>query len=211
MEDTDLKQEMFTVSDATMALLLVNPKAASALAPFLGQERTLSAAAAYAGLKLPTMSYWVGKLRTAGLIVLTRRQQRAGSAIAHYRSVASAFYVPYTLLPKNVVERFRQQMHATLERQLSAALDEAYGPWSEAWGLRIGLHPTGHASIQQVCGEGEPMNPAAFPAFNTWDALRLSADEARELQQELFAVIERYRRSGGKETHLIRIAVAPLP
>jgi DNA-binding transcriptional ArsR family regulator len=211
MEDTNLKQETFTVSDVAMAVLLVNPKAAAALAPFLEQERTLSAAATQAGLKLPTMSYWVRKLRSAGLLYVTHRQQRAGSAIAYYRSMASAFYVPYTLLPSHIVEKFRQQTHSNLERLLNDALDEAYGPWSAAWGLRVGLHPTGHASIQQVRGEGEPMSPSAFPAFNTWDALRLSAEEAKELQQDLFAVIERYRRPGGKETHLIRIAVAPLP
>ncbi len=115
MEDTALNQEQVAVRDPAAVALLVHPKALVALAPFLEHERSLSAAAAEAGLKLPTLTYWVKRLLAVGLLIETRRQQRVGSAIRYYQSRERAFFVPYAALPAEVVESFQRQNTAALE------------------------------------------------------------------------------------------------
>lgn len=209
MEEPRLKQEPVEIRDPVAAALLVHPKAVVALAPFLEHERTLSDAASVAGLKLPALSYWVKRLRAVGLLQQTRTQARAGSAIRFYRSVAPAFDVPYATLPPAVVEAFRQRNSAELERRLAEALVEVYGPWGDAWGLRVGRHPSGKAVVQQVTGAGQRVEPAAFAALSLWDGLTLRPEDARQLQRDLCAVLEQYRGRDG-ETYLVRIAVAPV-
>lgn len=209
MEDVQLKQGLLEVRDPATAALLVHPKAVVALAPFLECERALSEAAAVAGMKLPTMAYWVKRLLAVGVLEETRRRQRAGSAIRYYQSRGAVFFVPYAALPPTVVEAFRRRNTAELEQRLERALAEVYGPWGEGWGLRIGLHPTGKAAINQVTGVGAILDPAAFGGLNVWDGLPLSAEDALSLQRELYAVLERYRGRIG-QTYLVRIAVAPV-
>jgi hypothetical protein len=117
--------------------------------------------------------------------------------------------VPYATLPPVVEETFRRRNSAELERRLETALVEVYGPWGDGWGLRVGRHPSGKAAVQQVTGAGRRVEPAAFEALSLWDGLALNAEEARQLQRDLCAVLEQYRgRDGG--TYLVRIAVAPV-
>lgn len=209
MKDVELKQKPVEIRDPDAAALLVHPKAVVALAPFLEHERSLSEAAVLAGLKLPTMSYWVKRLQAAGLLQQTRTQARTGSPIRFYRSVAPAFDVPFATLPPALVEAFRRRNSAELERRLEEALIEVYGPWGDAWGLRVGRHPSGKAAVQQVAGAGRRVEPAAFEALSLWDGLALRPEEAWQLQRDLCAVLEQYRgRDGG--TYLVRIAVAPV-
>lgn len=210
MQDAELKQEPVEVRDPAMAVLLVNPKALAALTPFLGQELSLSEAALRAGLKLPSMTYWVKKLLATGLLRQTRRRARAGSAVAYYQSIGGSFYVPFALLPAAVVAAFQQRNFDELQRRLDDALVEVYGPWGGAWGLRIGLHATGKAIVSQVTGAGQTLDPAAFAAFSLWDGLLLHPDDARNLQRDLYAVLQRYRLRPGSQTYLVRIAVAPI-
>jgi DNA-binding MarR family transcriptional regulator len=208
MEDSNLKEDAIEVRDPKVAALLVNTKAIVALAPFLHGERTLTQAAAQVGMKLPRLTYWIKKFVEAGLLQQTRLQQRAGSAIAYYRSVSSSFYVSYTVLPEEVADKYRRRTKEELEQRLEQALGEVYGSWGGAWGLRIGLHPTGNAAIHQVAGIHEQLNPTAFDALSLWDGLRLDPVNAKKLQQELYNVLERYRQKGGSRTYLVRIAVA---
>ncbi len=63
--------------------------------------------------------------------------------------------------------------------------------------------------MQQVTAVGAALDPAAFRALQAWDGLTLSAEDARSLQHELYAVLERYRGRTG-QTYLVRIAVAPI-
>jgi hypothetical protein len=210
MKEPELNQGALEVRVPEAAALLVHPKAVVALAPFLGHERTLSEAAAQAGLKLPTLSYWVQRLLAAGLLQQTHTEARAGSPIRFYRSVAPTFYVPYAVLPPEVVETFRRRNSAELERRLDEALAEVYGPWGEGWGLRVARHPSGKAAVNQVSGPGSQTDPGAFAALSLWDGLSLTPEDAQQLQRDLYALLEQYRGRGGVQTYLVRIAVAPL-
>ena len=83
-----------TVTNVEAATLLLEPKHARFLAPFLGRERLVAEVAEEVAAPLSTTYRLVTRYCEAGILRVTREQKRGGRALKFYRTVADAFFVP---------------------------------------------------------------------------------------------------------------------
>lgn len=82
------------MTDRRQARILVDPRSAAFIHPFLARERSTAEASSEAGCSISTMAYRIRVLRDAGLLQLTRTARRADRPVNYYRSSHDAYHVP---------------------------------------------------------------------------------------------------------------------
>ena len=85
------------VTNAEAARILLEPKHARFIAPFLGRERLVAEVAEEIGAPLSTTFRHVTRYCEVGILQVTREQTRKGRALKFYRTVTDAFFVPNRL------------------------------------------------------------------------------------------------------------------
>ncbi len=202
-----------------VARKLLEPATLRALSPFVGEARTASEVARELELPLNTLLYQVRGLLKLGLLEVEREACRAGRAVKHYRAVAEAFFLPYTVTPAETPEVLLAQEHASRQGRLIRGLVEAaYGeldPQGEhVWGVRVGLE-AGRLTVRNAIGPESPWNflDADAPALvDLWaEDVTLDFAEAKALQKELCELLGRYRAKRGRQGYIVRLGMAPLP
>lgn len=162
------------------------------LAPFMGQECSMSQAAAALGLRLPAAFKLVRRYLHLGLLEEVRAEKRGGRPIRYYRAPA-AFFVPFALRP---LDQIGQQNRAAqldiFEGNLSRAMREGFG---SGWGSLSAFTPSGEVYYELVSEEGEFFDPQSETSpliLSGWNRFSLSHTEARELQKKLMDVLDVY-------------------
>ena len=199
-----------TVTSPEAARLLLEPKHARFIAPFLARERLVTEVAQEIGAPLSTTFRHVTRYCEVGILEVTREQTRKGRTLKFYRTVADAFFVP---------NRLQRTSHDAwldkLERAAKRGVEHVYGEHLAAWGELIFRNEAGIFSTSLARAPGQPvtsLEPDA-PAMLTTahDAVYLDFAEAKRLQQDLHALLETYAAQGGAQRYLLRLSLVPLP
>ena len=206
------------VTQAAAARLLLDPGARRVLSALVGRERTLSDLAQELQVPLNSLLYRVRALIQAELVLIAREERRAGRAVKWYRAVADSYFVPFQQAPAETAQGLSRQDWEQRRDGFLHSMTEAATAYLEAWGLRewglrFDLDRQGRLVMQHaVDGETAPdLLDRRSPAFlDIWvDDLALTFDEAKTLQRELTDVYRKYRRQGGGQRYLMRLALAP--
>lgn len=210
----DHASSTLVVTEPDVAAVLASPDHLRFLAPFVGQERTLSDVARELGVPLSTLYRRVQRYVRLGLLRVVREEARAGRARKHYRSTRDAFFVPNRIAPP--AEERVSAFYAHWERTFARAAVEAYGPAYLDWGDRIYRDASGLLAIHLTRGPHEdPLDPlqADVPAVLMLfhDLMYLDFEGAKALQRELMAVWRKYVGRGGPQRYAARLTLLPLP
>ncbi len=192
------------ITDQKIAVFLMNREKSRHLDPFLGQDATLSEAAAELCLGKTRMSYWVTRLLELGLIEVVQTERRVRRKVRVYRSVADSFVMPLELLPASDVE-ILEGYFRPIWRELLEALAHAGRKNASGWHVRF-LRREALPSFQIVPNTGD-LEDARI--FNVWARLSLTDEQATRLRAELQALLESYISASvpGAKPHLLHLAV----
>ncbi len=206
------------VTDLGMVRALADPEARRVLAPFVGQERTVSQAAAELGMDGNALLMRVRRFVRLGLLKVVREEPRKGRAVKVYRTVADGFFVAYTASPFYTPEAWLVADYAERERQLARGTMRAGLAWGEArgtptFGKRVFKRPDGgvEADFAFSFGAGADLLEAGAPAVASYFVeTDLDEESAKQLQQELYDLLGRYERRGEGKRYLLRLGLAPV-
>jgi hypothetical protein len=203
-----------TVTHPEAADLLINPHTLRQLEPFLGRDCTVGQAARETGAKPNTVLSRVRRLLSLGLLRIVREEPRGGRAVKVYRSSADVFFVPYEATTADSLESALAARDAywetLLRRNVVRARMEAVG----TWGTRIYRDARGRLQVQTAVNPFQnftTLHPAGPAVLSAWrDSLFLDFEDAKTLQQEMFALLKRYGQKRGAQRYIIRLGLAPL-
>lgn len=189
-----------TVTNPGIAALLTDPAARRYFDPFLAQTRSVREAADECGCSLDAMLYRVRVFERAGLLTVVEVRPRKGRAIKAYRTAHDAYFVPHGVTP-----------FATLEDRLYRGAEPGIRDWAQSTarvmqakaieGVRFYRNAEGVTWSEGVAtadsmGGLDPQvlnDPRRTPRMDITTTLSLSESEARAVQAELVAVIEKWQ------------------
>lgn len=202
------------VQDQRVAALLVDPVRSTMFWPFLGKARTVTEAAEVTGTGLNTMYVQVQRLLKLGLLRVVGERPRGGRAVKVYRSNADRYFVSYEVMPFETLEALQARRDAPYEGRLRRAVMRARGGVSRHFGYEVARRADGEVDVHPAIGPHERLSsrdPRLPGVMSLWDdELKLSFEDARALQADLYALLERYRQKGGPQPYLLRVGLAPL-
>jgi len=204
--DLDLPPGTRVVTRPDAAALLDDAVRRTYLYPFLDRTCTLSEAARELGLPLNLMHYWVRRMLALDLIEVVEVRARAGRPVRIYRSVAPAFFVPFTVTAAETPESQLVREEVERQRRLSVLLARTQHDASARQGMLLRRKSEG-----TILATRFPPYVPTVPVFSSWIERPLSFEHARALQAELRALVERYGSlpSGDDATFVLRVALAP--
>ena len=194
--------------------LLINPYTLRQLLPFLGRECTVKQAAKETGAKPNTMLSRVRRFLAAGLLEVAREEKRAGRALKIYRSSAEVFFVPYAATSSDTLEAMMAERDLYWEDLLRRGVVRSRRDDVGTWGTRIYRDVRGRLQVQTAVNPQEnhtmldPERPAALSAWR--DSVYLDFEDAKTLQREMFALLQRYHQKQGAGRYIVRLGMAPL-
>lgn len=203
-----------TVRQPSAAEALVDPTTLRHLAPFLGRERSVAQAARETGQKPNSTLRRVQRFIGLGLLRIVREVPRAGRAVKLYRTVADVFFVPFEATGAESLEAALAERDAYWERLLRRNVVkgrmEALGPW----GTRIYRDARGRLQVQAAVRpdvNASTLDASAPAVLSLWrDALMLDFEDAKALQREMFALVQRYQARSGAQRYVVRMGLAPV-
>lgn len=207
-------QKVAIVTDKEAAAALIDPGSLRRLAPFIGRTLSVSQAAQASGEKPNTTLKRVRRFADLGLVVVADEVARAGRPIKLYRAVADTFFVPFEATDAESLEvalaerdRFAEQL---LRRNVVKARLDSIG----TWGTRIYRDARGRLQVQTALTPSSNVTSldAGSPAvLSAWrDSLTLDFDDAKALQREMFALLQRYLKKDGAQRYVVHLAMAPV-
>ncbi len=199
------------IDDARIARYLLEPRHQTTLRPFMVSEVTVTQVAQELNLDFGKAYSLVKRLERYGLIRTVRLEERDGRPIRFYRASAKHFFVPISLVP---IEQTMQIVNGQFEQVFAEQFTRAtWGELSTDTGIQIWTTARGINCVM-VEAPHQFMKPLQleFPAaYGMWHQWSLDFEEAKALQQELFALSEKYsRRKDGSQKYLVRLAMTPV-
>lgn len=202
------------VTDPAAVKILMDRNQVQLLRPFFEGEATISDAAEALGLPLQFLFRKVQRFVALGLLLVSREASRKGRAVRYYRTPAGSFYVPAAAVDMAALLR-RSEYY--WQQQLVDGLLAVWRERSEG-GLGVQVHPndiggvrialaTEPGVIYRALGEGEEI------MLNSWLRLNLTQEDAKALQLEMEALVDRYTGKhvpGRRANFIARLALAPL-
>jgi hypothetical protein len=191
------------VSKPAAVEILTNTKGLRHLRPFMRGEHTLTSAASELEVAASSLAYWVPKFHRAGLVKRVSTRHRAGAPMPVHRAVAQTFILPYAALPVEQRIALLDQGRARILRQFLDGLDEQLERAGETR-LVISALP----DAMSIVMDGDERLPSAV---DTWQTLKLSAQDAVTLGAELEALIAKYEGGTGGATYLVHAGITRQP
>jgi DNA-binding transcriptional ArsR family regulator len=166
-------RERIDIEDAAAAALLSRPQLHPLLATLIARECTMTELAGVTGMSYSLLSHHLKRLRGLGWVVVSGRAPRAGRASVLYRATARSYFIP---------ARWCQALPGDrLARDLRTALASTCAPKG------VLLFNEGGPRIRLVQQQPRP------DVTELWLRLRLSALTARQFNEELRALFERWK------------------
>lgn len=201
-------------TDPAAVKVLMDRNQVQLLRPFFEDETTISAAADALGVPLQFLFRKVERFVALGLLTVSREVPRKGRAVRLYRTPARLLYVPAAAVDLAALLR-RSEYY--WQQQLVDGLLSVWRDRSET-GLGVQVHPndiggvrialaTEPGVVYRALGEDEEV------MLNSWLRLRLTPEDARALQLEMEALVNRYTKKhvpGSSANFIARFALAPL-
>lgn len=203
------------VDDPMAARLLLDEGFRAVLGAFVGRERGVAEAAAELRMGLDAALYRVRRLRRAGLLVVAGARPRGGRPVKLYRAAHDAWFVPFEVLPYADLEETFFELHVEQARAIARATARALQ--RSAWSGYVVEHEgDGRLGMRGVRAEGASLAPPTVEAGGTdaMVALRLAPADARRLNEELVALLQRYvaldRPDEGPANRILSYVSVPL-
>jgi predicted transcriptional regulator len=203
--------ELCRIDDAKIARYLLVPEHQTMLKPFMLAETTVTRVAETLGLDFRKTYSLVKRLECYGLIRTVRFEQRDGRPIRFYRASANHFFIPISLV---AIEQVMQIVNGEFEQIFSEQFVRA--TWGElGHGSGIQIWNTSHGIACLLMQEPHqvitPLSLEYSATYGMWHQWSLNFEEAKALQQELFALSQKYsQRGNGSQKYLVRLAMTPL-
>lgn len=202
------------VTDERAADVLTNPVTLRHLAPFLGRTATISAASRESGQKPNTTLARVRRFAELGLVEVVGTEERAGRPLKLYRSTADVFFVPFEATHSESLEAAMAERDLYWERALRRNVVRGRREALGSWGTRFYRDRRGRLQVQTAVtpdANATTLDQAAPATLSLWrDQLQLDFADAKELQREMFALVQRYQSKTGAQRYLVRMGLAPL-
>lgn len=202
------------VQDRRMADLLTDPATLRQLEPFLGRAVSVAQAARETGEKPNTVLSRVRRLLEAGILVEYERIPRQGRPMKLYRSAADTFFIPFDATSAESLEAALAEREAYWEKLLRENVVRARFEYVGEWGTRIYRDSRGRLQIQTAITPDknyttlDPEGPAVLSAWR--ERVYLDFEDAKALQQEMFALLKRYQQKEGAQRYIVHLAMAPV-
>lgn len=200
------------VADEAAGRWLVRPSGLRQLEPFLGPPRTVAEVARASGDKPNTVLRRVQRLMRLGLVEIAATTPRAGRAAKHYRATADVFFVPFEATGAADLEGALAERDGYWERLLRRHVVRARREAMGTWGTRIYRDARGRVQLQTAVSPAAnvTMLDADMPvALSAWrDQVWLDHSDAKALQRELYALVQRYGAKRGPQRYVVHVGLA---
>lgn len=200
------------VRDEAAARYLVRPSGLRLLEPFLGPPRSVAEVARATGDKANTVLRRAQRLHALGLVEVAEERRRAGRPERRYRATADVFFVPFEATGATDLEGALAERDGYWERLLRRHVVRARREAMGTWGTRIYRDARGRVQVQTAVSPDANATmlddgmPAALSAWR--DQVWLDHDDAKALQRELFAVLQRYQAKRGAQRYVVHVGLA---
>lgn len=199
------------VSDPQVAAFLMDPIKRQRVRPFLGQENTVKGAAEELGISISLMHHHTQKMLALGLLKVVREVPRAGKAILWYRSVADAFYVPFSLTSFETMQAAYLKGEAPWQQRFTEGLLKVALQMETpetTWGVLIRRDQHGDFDVTSSFGPDQEAPELPGAQWSNWTEIHLTPDEALALRAELQNIWLRYRGKRSGQRYLLRLGLA---
>ena len=200
-----------TVEQPQARRILLDPQELHFFEPFLARESTVTDAASLLNCNANSLLARVRRFIACGLLEVARTVPRAGRAIRVYRSTADLFFVPLAGSSLAEYDSWNQSRLVLLK----SGMEYSFTQPIQFRGHRVYRDEHGVVSHMLAVSATEnnnpllPDKPAMF--FASHDAVYLNFEDAKRLQAELDALLQRYANLGGGQRHLLWLNLVPLP
>ena len=202
------------ITDPEAAAVLMDPGKLRHIAPFIGSEKSIGQAAEESGESPNTTLKRVKRYLELGLVTVAREVPRAGRPIKLYRSVAQVYFVPFEATGAESLEAGMAERDAFYERLLRRNVVRARIETIGNWGTRIYRDGRGRLQVQTAVtpdANVTSLDKSAPAVLSAWrDGVMLEFEDAKALQAELFATLQRYLRKSGPQRYVVHVAMAPV-
>ena len=174
--------------------VMLDSRQRAAFLPFVNREVSVSQAALEVGELPNTMLYRVKRWQRLGLLLETCRVPHAKGSMRLYRSMADAFFIPHSATSSEDLLALAREVHLPIFTDFLASFVRSGEHLSADWGVRFESNG-GHWSVRPAKSKDdlcEPADPEGPSSMAEYAQLQLSAAQAKALQLELWAVLERY-------------------
>jgi hypothetical protein len=206
-----------TITEPRAVKLLLDNERRQVLGAFMHGPCSVKRAADKMGWTLNAVHDRVRTLETLGLLRVAHLEARQGRPIKHYEAIADGFFVPFHATTSASFEGFISESLEPLHRafiQLFAKAgiglidnpDEAgFRLYAQDGSIVSDLTPTAERFdfLRDVL---EPNAPALMLSYNQ---LKLTRDDAKALQREMMALLERYGNRNGPEHFVAHVGLTP--
>lgn len=214
MKEQNASSAYTEITNPAAVKVLMDRNQVQLLRPFFEGETTLSAAADALDLPLQFLFRKVQRFVALGLLLVSREEARKGRAVRYYRTPERLFYVPPASVDMAALLRRSERFW---QRRLVDGLLSVWQGRSKR-GLGVQVHPNDIGGVRialatepgvayRALGEDEEV------MLNSWLRLNLTEEDARALQLEMEALVERYTNKhvpGSRANFIARFALAPL-
>ena len=206
-----------TITEPRAVKLLLDAKRRHVLNTVMLEARSVKQIAEFLGRDLKYAHDQIRTLERLGLIRVTHSEARQGRPIKHYRAIANGFFVPFHAAPTATLEGFIEH---TLQPQF-----EGFTALFAKAGITLIENPreAGFRLYAQNNDVISDLTPSAerFDAFRdllgpnapalmlSFVPLKLSREDAKQLQREMLELLVRYGDRIGPEDYVAQVGLAP--
>jgi hypothetical protein len=206
-----------TITEARAVKLLLDSDRRNALGAFMHGPCSVKQAAEKLGWPLKTVHDRVRTLLALGLLRVTHLEARQGRPIKHYEAIADGFFVPFHATSSASFEGFitetLEPIHKAFINLFAKAGIELIDNPNEA-GFR--LYAQGDSIVSDLTPTAERfdflrdmLEPNAPALMLTYTPLKLTTEDAKELQLEMKNLLERYTNRKGPEHFVAQLGLTP--
>jgi hypothetical protein len=210
MQSSNSPLEMAVIDSKKAVEVLLDSRQREALLPFVGNRLSVSQAAAQIGESANTMLYRVRRWRRLGLLLEVGSRPHKTRAVRLYSASAAAFFVPYRATNAESLGKAAQQLYVPMFVQLIEQYAKAGEALSEHWGIRFenvggvwSMRP--EKSVVQSHLSSNAVSPVALLRVVS---LRLDSQQAKALQNEMLALLQRYHHEDSGKEYRVVLAMA---
>jgi hypothetical protein len=200
------------VRDAAAARWLVRPSGLRLLEPFFGAPRSVAEVARATGDKPNTVLRRVQRLQALDLVEAAGTRPRAGRTVRLYRTTADVFFVPFEATGADDLEGALAERDGYWERLLRRHVVRARREAMGTWGTRIYRDGRGRVQVQTAVSpdaNATMLDDAMPAALSAWrDQVWLDHRDAKALQRDLFALLQRYQAKRGAQRYVVHVGLA---